>query len=74
VVGKDNHCQCQAADDNSGYGRGDCRSRDATGKEAGTSLGLAEGQYFPWFIWLPPIGGIPRVHGRGSRRPPAWRL
>jgi hypothetical protein len=44
------------------------------GKEAGASLRLAEGQYFPWFIFSLPVGGSLRVHGRGSRRLPAWRL
>ena len=71
--GKDSHCQCQAADDDSGGDRADCRQPDA-GKEAGASLRLAEGQYFPWFICLLPVGGSLRVHRRGSRRLPAWRL
>jgi hypothetical protein len=47
-MARNSHCQCQAADDDSGGGRGDCRSPDATGKQEGASLGLAEGQYFPW--------------------------
>jgi hypothetical protein len=74
VEGENSHCQCQAADDDSGGGRGDCWSPDATEKEAGASLRVAEGQYFPWFIWLLAICGSLRVHGRRSRRPAAWRL
>jgi hypothetical protein len=69
VVGKNNQrqCQCQAADDDSGDDGGDCRSPDAAWKEAGASLRHAEGQYFPWFIWLLTICGSLKVHGR--RRP-----
>ena len=57
----------QAADDDSGDDGGDCRSPDAAWKEAGASLRSAEGQYFPWFIWLLTICGSLKVHGR--RRP-----
>ena len=63
MVAGDSHCQRQAADDDPGGGRGDCRSPDATGKpdtigkEAGASLRLAEGQYFPWLTWSLALGG-----------------
>ena len=71
MEGKNNHCQCQAADDDSGDDRGDCRSPDTTGKEAGASLRFAESQYFPWLIRLLTICGFLRVHGRRSKRPAA---
>ncbi len=72
-MARNNHCQYQAADDNSGGDRGDCWSPDATGKK-GTSLRFAEGQYFRWLTWSLTLCGFLRVHGRRIRRPAAWRL
>ena len=40
---KNNHGQCQAADDESGGDRGDSRPPDATGKDTVPSVKMAEG-------------------------------
>jgi hypothetical protein len=74
VEGKSgSHCQCQAADGDSGGDHGDCRSPDAAGKKVGASLRFTEGQYFLWLTWSLRLCGFLKVHGRRSRRPAAWR-
>jgi hypothetical protein len=71
--GKDSHCQCQAADDDSGGDRADCRQPDAG--EGGWSVAqVGRRSVFPLVHLSLPVGGSLRVHGRGSRRLPAWRL
>jgi hypothetical protein len=73
MEGKSGHCQCQAADGDSGGDRDDCQSPDATGKKERVSLRFAEDQYFLWLAWPQSVGRFLKVHGPRSRRPAAWR-